>query len=102
MPPTAPTKVDVIVVGAGHNGLVCATLLARAGLSVTVLEEKSQVGGAVKTEYPFPKAPALGVSSGAYLLGLMPPELLVELDLDLPLLKRDPFYFLPTTDNRYL
>lgn len=44
---------DVILVGAGHNGLVAATLLARAGLRVTVLEQKSTVGGAAKTEYPF-------------------------------------------------
>jgi phytoene dehydrogenase-like protein len=93
---------DVILVGAGHNGLVCAALLARRGLDVLVLEEKAAVGGAVKTEYPFAKAPGLGISSGAYLLGLMPPELLAELDLDLPLLRRDPYYFLPTTDDRYL
>ena len=51
---------DVIVLGAGHNGLVAATLLARAGLSVTVLEEKATVGGAAKTEYPFRTAPRLG------------------------------------------
>lgn len=93
---------DVIVVGAGHNGLVTAAMLARRGLSVTVLEEKDQVGGACKTEYPFRTAPKLGVSTGAYLLGLMPPELLKELELELPLKRRDPHYFLPTMDKRYL
>jgi phytoene dehydrogenase-like protein len=93
---------DVIVVGAGHNGLVAATLLARAGLGVTVFEEKSTVGGAAKTEHPFAKAPGLGISSGAYLLGLAPPELLSELGLELPLIRRDPYYFLPTTGDRFL
>jgi phytoene dehydrogenase-like protein len=93
---------NVIVVGAGHNGLVAATLLARAGLTVTVFEEKAVVGGAAKTEYPFSKAPALGISSGAYLLGLAPPELLSELGLELPLIRRDPYYFLPTTGDRFL
>lgn len=93
---------DVIVMGAGHNGLVAAVLLARKGLKVTVVEEKAMVGGAAKTEYPFKTAPKLGVSSGAYLLGLAPPELLQELGLELPLLRRDPHYFLPTTGKRYL
>jgi phytoene dehydrogenase-like protein len=96
------SKQDVIVVGAGHNGLVAAILLARRGFQVTVLEDKAMVGGAVKTEFPFPKAPQLGTSTGAYLLGLMQPELLQKLGLDLPLRRRDPHYFLPTTGQKYL
>src|SRR5439155_26683647 len=91
----------VVVVWAGHNGLVAAALLARAGLSVEVLERAPVVGGACRTETPFRKAPGLGASTGAYLLGLMPPELLAALDLDLPLVRRDPHYFLPTLDGRY-
>jgi phytoene dehydrogenase-like protein len=93
---------DVIIVGAGHNGLVAAVLLARQGLSVTVFEEKDAVGGAVKTEFPFAKAPQLGTSTGAYLLGVMQPELIRKLGIDFPVYRRDPHYFLPTTGKGYL
>lgn len=95
-----PTRADVVVVGAGHNGLVAATLLARAGLSVVVLERSDVVGGAARTERPFTKVPELRQSTGAYLLGLMPPELIATLDIDLPVLRRDPHYFLPTLEGR--
>ena len=95
-------KFDVLVVGAGHNGLVASVFLARAGLSVLALEEREVVGGAARTERPFAKAPGLGTSTGAYLLGLMPPELLEKLEISMPVKRRDPHYFLPTTDSRYL
>jgi len=98
----AMESVDVAVVGAGHNGLVAATLLARSGLEVEVFERSEQVGGAARTEYPFDEAPDLGQSTGAYLLGLMPPELIDLLGVEIPTLRRDPHYFLPTTDGRYL
>ncbi len=93
---------DILIIGAGHNGLVAALLLARQGLDVVVVEEKNVVGGACRTEKPFASAPNLGLSTGAYLLGLMPPELIEILDIEIPLIRRDPHYFLPTTDNRYL
>jgi phytoene dehydrogenase-like protein len=93
---------DVIVVGAGHNGLVAAILLAQRGISVIVVEDKARVGGATKTEKPFAKAPGLSASTGAYLLGLMPPELLAALDVTIPTVRRDPHYFVPTTGSAYL
>src|SRR6202171_5677661 len=96
------TLADVVVVGAGHNGLVAARLLASEKLDVLVLEEKEVAGGAARTEKPFTRAPNLSASTGAYLLGLMPPELIAKLGVRLPLVRRDPHYFLPTTDGRYL
>jgi phytoene dehydrogenase-like protein len=93
---------DVVIVGGGHNGLVAATFLSRAGLRVLVVEEKPTLGGAVKTERPFPKAPDLATSTGAYLLGVMPPEVLERTGAKIRLIRRDPHYFLPTLDHRYI
>src|SRR2546427_12356558 len=88
-------QADVVVVGAGHNGLVAALMLARRGLDVLVLEEKEVAGGAARTERPFKRVPGLATSTGAYLLGLMPPELLRKLDLQMPLVRRGDHSFLP-------
>ncbi len=93
---------DAVIVGAGHNGLVCSIMLAQAGLKVLVLEEKSTIGGATKTEKPFKNAPHLATSTGAYLLGVMPPEIMQATGVDIPIRRRDPHYFLPTRDTRYL
>ena len=91
-----------IVVGAGHNGLVAAVMLAQRGVAVRVLEDKPVIGGAVRTERPFKKVPGLATSTGAYLLGLMPPEIMEATGVQIPLMRRDPHYFLPTTEKRYL
>ena len=69
---------DVIVVGAGHNGLACATYLARAGQRVLVLESRERVGGACTVEEPFP---GVRMSPCAYLAGLLHPLVVEELDL---------------------
>ena len=95
-------RTDVVLVGAGHNGLVAAIFLLRAGLKVVMLEEQAVVGGAVRTEKPFARAPNLPTSTGAYLLGVMPPELIDKLGLSFPTMRRDPHYFLPTQDKGYL
>src|SRR5579871_5829284 len=71
-------RYDCIVVGGGHNGLVCANYLARGGRSVLVLEAAGQVGGAAVTREFWP---GFKVSAGAHLLHLMPEALIHELNL---------------------
>jgi phytoene dehydrogenase-like protein len=93
---------DVVIIGGGHNGLACAAYLAKAGLDVLVLEKRGLVGGAAATEEPWP---GYRVSSASYVVSLMPPQVVRELDL-----KRfgyevsivTPDYFVPFPDGTAL
>jgi phytoene dehydrogenase-like protein len=79
--------VDAIVVGAGHNGLVAATMLARAGRRVLVLERAAHAGGAAVSSAPFAGVDAR-ISRYAYLVSLFPRPLLSELGIDVELRRR--------------
>jgi phytoene dehydrogenase-like protein len=80
---------SAVVVGGGHNALVAAAVLARAGVRVTVLERRSAVGGAAISTRPFPGVD-VHVSPFAYLVSLFPAELLAELGVRQQLLARHP------------
>jgi phytoene dehydrogenase-like protein len=75
-------KRDAIVVGGGHNGLVAAAYLARAGLDTVVLESRHKTGGAATTESPWPEAPELKVTRLSYVMSLMPPTIVRDLGLE--------------------
>lgn len=95
-------KWDAVIVGGGHNGLVTAAYLARAGLRVIVLERRSLIGGACVTEEVLP---GFKVSTAAYLCSLLHPQIIR--DLDLPrhgfcVFPKDPTSWTPFPDNRSL
>jgi phytoene dehydrogenase-like protein len=72
---------DAIVVGGGHNGLVAAAYLARSGARTLVLESRGHTGGAATTEAPWPDAPEFRVTRLSYVMSLMPPTIINDLDL---------------------
>jgi len=93
---------DAILIGGGHNGLVCATYLAKAGLKVCVLERRSVVGGAAVTEEFHP---GFRNSVAAYTVSLLQPKVIADLDLaahGLRVVQRRLNNFLPLPDGRYL
>lgn len=86
---------DCVVVGAGHNGLITATYLAKAGLRVVVCERRDVVGGAAVTEELIP---GFRVSTASYALSLFRPDVWVDLELDrrgVVVVAKDPQMFVP-------
>jgi len=73
---------DVIVIGGGHNGLVAAAYFARDGARVLVLESRDRVGGAADTSAPFADHPEIRVSTYSYVMAVMPPGIIRDLELE--------------------
>jgi phytoene dehydrogenase-like protein len=97
----APSR-DALIIGGGHNGLVCAAYLAAAGLKVTVLERRGVVGGAAVTEEFHP---GFRNSVAAYTVSLLNPKIIRELDLPrhgLRVVERGLANFLPLDDGQFL
>src|ERR1051325_1065407 len=100
--PAGVDDYDVVIVGAGHNGLVCAAYLAMAGLRVKVLERRPVVGGAAVTEEFHP---GFRNSVAAYTVSLLNPQIMADLKLadhGLRIVERRAQNFLPAPDGSYL
>ena len=93
---------DILIIGAGHNGLVCAAYLGMAGLKVKLVERRASIGGAAVTEEFHP---GFRNSVAAYTVSLLNPKVIRDLDLPshgLKVVERRALNFLPTEDGRYL
>ena len=102
--PKPPHEFDAIVIGAGHNGLIAAAYLARAGMRTAVFERREIVGGACVTE-EIADAPGFRVSTGAAQVGNLRPEIIADLELvkyGFELLLPDPLTVFPYTDGDFL
>lgn len=87
---------DAIVIGAGHNGLVCGCYLARKGLKVLIVEGTDRIGGACVTEELFP---GFRISTASYSLSLLLPQIVKDLGLELDVRIKDPELFAPYPDG---
>jgi phytoene dehydrogenase-like protein len=95
-------ETDVVIIGAGHNGLTCAAYLAMAGLRVKVVERRKVIGGAAVTEEFHP---GFRNSVAAYTVSLLNPRIIADLKLaehDLKIVERRAQNFLPSPDGSYL
>ncbi len=95
-------ETDVVIIGAGHNGLTCAAYLAMAGLRVKVVERRNVVGGAAVTEEFHP---GFRNSVAAYTVSLLNPQIIADLKLHdhgLRIVERRAQNFLPAPDGSYL
>src|SRR5882757_3192805 len=91
-------RYDVVVLGAGHNGLVAASYLGRAGLSVLLLEKNNYIGGATTSQKVFPDYDAR-LSRYSYLVSLFPEKIIRDLGLKIELLQRTTGSFTPYVRN---
>ncbi len=78
----AVNEYDAIIIGGGHNGLVSAAYFGRAGARTLVLEARDRVGGAADTSAPFSELPEVKVSTYSYVVSVMPPSLIRDLELE--------------------
>src|SRR5438477_4048032 len=92
------TKHDVVILGAGHNGLVAASYLGRAGLTVLLLEKNDYIGGATTSQKVFPDYEA-HLSRYSYLVSLFPAKIIRDLGLNLELRRRATGSFTPYIKN---
>src|SRR5881227_2224490 len=88
------SQYDVVILGAGHNGLVAASYLGRAGLSVLLLEKNNYIGGAATSQKVFPDYDA-HLSRYSYLVSLLPEKVIRDLGLKLELRRRATASFTP-------
>src|SRR5438132_7824865 len=91
---TIKSRYDVVILGAGHNGLVAAAYLARAGLSVLLLEKNDYIGGATTSQQIFPDYEAR-LSRYSYLVSLFPEKIIRDLGLRIELRRRDTASLVP-------
>ena len=92
------THYDIAIIGGGHNGLVAATYLAKAGKSVVILEANAEVGGATTSVRAFPEYDAM-LSRYSYLISLLPDQIVSDLGLDFECISRTVSSYTPYSRN---